>query len=59
MDIGDLKKAIAEMPDDTRVLTTDEKNKTWAVHRADIGVLRDGEQVFIVSRFVKEVEVRD
>ena len=59
MTIGDLKAKIEGLPDDTRVLTTDEKNKTWAVHRANIGVLRDGEQVFIVSRFVKEVEVRD
>ena len=59
MDIGDLKKAIAEMPDDTRVLTTDETNKTWAVHRANIGLLQDGEEVFVISRFVKAVEVRD
>ena len=59
VDIGDLKKAIEDMPDDTRVLTTDETNKTWAVHRANIGVLQDGELVFVISRFVKEVESRD
>ena len=59
MTIGDLKAKIEGLPDDMRVLTTDKKNKTWAVHRANIGVLRDGEQVFIVSRFEKGVEIQE
>ena len=53
MDIGDLKKAIAELPDRMQVRTTDEKNYAWSVLRANIGLLEDGEKVFIISRFVK------
>ena len=53
MDIGDLKEAIAELPDRMQVRTTDEKNYAWSVLRANIGLLEDGEKVFIISRFVK------
>ena len=49
MDIGDLKKAIAELPDRTQVRTTDEKNYAWSVLRANIGLLEDGELIFVSS----------
>ena len=51
--IGDLKKAIAELPDRTQVKTTDEMNQVWSVLRANIGLLEDGELIFVISRFVK------
>ena len=38
--------------------TTDEKNYAWSVLRANIGLLEDGELIFVISRFVKPVEVR-
>ena len=53
MDIGDLKKAIADMPDRTQVMTTDVENQVWSVLRSNIGLLEDGELIFVISRYVK------
>ena len=56
MDIGDLKKAIAELPDRMQVRTTDSEDLAWSVLRANIGLLEDGEEVFIISRFVRRTK---
>ena len=34
-------------------MTTDVENQVWSVLRANIGLLEDSNEVFVISRFVK------
>ena len=51
--VGDLKKQLEDVPDSMRVKVLDVDNQAWSILRADTGMLESGEQVFIISRYVR------